>query len=120
MRKPEPIEIEPDAWCAWCGDPLPEPEERHHHLRYCSAVCRRRMAYDLIRERRMAARKPQPCRWCGTLFMPRTEKVHTCSRKCKEAMQNWRRYWRKGWRPGRDPWVVTHGGEDPDAVAARR
>ena len=80
-RRPDPVEIEPDAWCAWCGDPLPEPEERDPRQIYCSRQCNSAMAYDL--------RKPPPaeprrvtCAWCGTEFDTHRPGARFCSKTC--------------------------------------
>ena len=83
MRKPEPVEIEPDAWCAWCGDPLPEPEERHHRRRFCCVQCREADKYDRYqRQPRKARLVPKPCAWCGTEFKPTRPYQKYCQLQC--------------------------------------
>ena len=113
----QPIFIEPDAWCAWCGESLPEPEERHHGRVYCSKRCKWAFAADRKREATIAARPMRNCVWCGTAFRAFPSHKLTCSRACNIALFNWRRMQRNGWRPARHPWAVTHGGADPDDLA---
>ena len=116
----DPIQIEPDAWCAWCGNALPEPEERHHALRFCCLQCKIEYHRDLLSERRYNERETRICPWCGTEFKAWPRHKHTCNPKCGEALHNWRKAHRAGYRMKRKPWVVTHGGADPDEVAALR
>jgi predicted nucleic acid-binding Zn ribbon protein len=90
-RGPEPVEIEPDAWFAWCGDPLPEPEERHHGRRYCSEPCKWAMEYDRLRETRQAARPMRACLWCRSSFRAWPSYKFTCTPKCSERYHNRRK-----------------------------
>lgn len=119
-RNPDPVEIEPDAWCGWCGDPLPEPEERHHGRRYCSPRCKQSMHNDRTREAKKAARPMRACLWCGAAFPAWPLQKFTCTPKCSEMLHNWRKAWRAGRLRKRSPWAVTDGGADPDDLAARK
>lgn len=81
MPKPKPLEIEPDAWCAFCGDPLPEPEERHPLQRYCGRWCSRARWYldhgpDPVPERRVE------CAFCGAEFWTHRTTARFCSKVC--------------------------------------
>jgi|AntRauTorckE5430_2_1112549.scaffolds.fasta_scaffold45061_1 predicted nucleic acid-binding Zn ribbon protein len=78
IKQPDPIEIEPDAWCGWCGDPLPEPEERVHNKRYCSVRCKQWHASDKKRSPRIWL----SCPICGTRFYRENRKRQCCSHKC--------------------------------------
>ena len=82
------VEVEPDAWCDWCGDPLPEPEERTYHQRFCCEACQKAYHNDLARERRWAERERRSCKQCGAVFvaLPRTRLF--CSRACNVAFHN--------------------------------
>jgi len=78
LRRLDPIEIEPDAWCGWCGDPLPEPAERVHNKTYCSVECRDAAKAD----RRKCERVHILCPECGTRFL-RTSRVRVfCCHRC--------------------------------------
>ena len=91
----DPIEIEPDAWCDWCGDPLPEPEERHPRRKYCSRQCKDESRNAAAREAWAAALVEKDCPHCGTRFkQTRTCKVY-CTPKCAANA----RYRRRTGRP---------------------
>lgn len=83
MSCTDPIEIEPDAWCEWCGDPLPETEDRHHSRRYCSVKCRSAAAYDPIRQARAAMRPERACGHCGTTFKAKGPAHRYCGISCQ-------------------------------------
>ena len=88
MRNLDPIAIEPDAWCAWCGDPLPEPEERHHGRRYCCKRCKWAYENDVRSQARKAARPIRACLWCGTEFIAWPSHKFCCTPKCSERYHN--------------------------------
>lgn len=90
-RELDPVEVEPDAWCAWCGDPLPEPEERHHGRRYCCQRCRWAMDNDKVRQAKLAARPMRACLSCGTEFRAWPSHKRCCTPKCSERYQNARK-----------------------------
>ena len=81
----DPIIIEPDAWCAWCGDPLPEIEERKPWMKYCSAKCCTDYGNDL---RKRPKPKPRPCGWCGTVYTPKLDRGTYCTKACGWAAGN--------------------------------
>lgn len=88
----EPIYIEPDAWCEWCGDPLPEPEERYPHQKFCCYQCQWANSYDrLIRQPRKARIVPKACAFCGQSFMPVRVSQTYCRDKCRAEAYNARR-----------------------------
>ena len=78
MRRLDPIEIEPDAWCGWCGDPLPEPEERIHNKAFCSVACRKEHTADL---RKNPVRRLN-CPHCGTAFKTTDPRKRFCTHRC--------------------------------------
>lgn len=80
--QPEPIHIEPDAWCKWCGDPLPEFEERHWKREFCKRGCKDAYRNDQGRERRAAARAGKTCAHCGGTFDGNRPDHVYCSQKC--------------------------------------
>lgn len=82
-----PLTIEPDAWCAWCGDPLPEREERLPWMKYCSAKCGNQYRYDL-NDRPKHKHPPRPCAYCGTVFTPKFDRGTYCSRPCQWTARN--------------------------------
>lgn len=82
-RRAEPIEIEPDAWCDWCGNPLPEPEERHWRTKYCSRQCKDARDYDAVKNRKgIGQRVWRNCEWCGSRFVSSQPHAKCCSLKC--------------------------------------
>lgn len=91
----EPIQIEPDAWCDWCGDPLPEIEERHPLRRFCSRECKDEHRNDLAKERRAAARAGLTCAHCGGTFTGNSTQQVFCGESCQQKA----RYRRKTGRP---------------------
>lgn len=83
MRDVSPLEVEPDAWCPWCGDPLPEPEERHARKRFCNRQCQDAFFNDLTAERRRAARAGRSCAHCGgTIADSRPASAIYCGSEC--------------------------------------
>lgn len=94
-RRLDPIEIAPDAWCAFCGTPLPEEAERHPKRIYCSRWCAReakRPDLPPVPKRRLA------CAECGAEFETHRPAARFCSSGC------WRKdYYRrtKATRPSR-------------------
>ena len=88
MRDPEPIQIEPDAWCAWCGDPLPEKEERHWRRRFCCQSCKAAHKYDRAKEARRAALPVKSCEWCGTTFKAKRAFQIYCKTQCRWDAKN--------------------------------
>lgn len=90
MRRLDPIQIEPDRWCLWCGESLPEPAERDHRQRYCCPECRTAAKLDRRNEARRAARvrEPRTCRQCGATFIPKRRDALVCSLGCNWAWQN--------------------------------
>lgn len=82
MRETKPLEIEPDAWCAWCGDPLPEPEERHTRRIFCSRRCKDDAKNDQRREEWAALLETRPCQHCGTAFKQNRLNQIFCGQGC--------------------------------------
>ena len=80
-KVPDAVEIEPDAWCAWCGADLPEPVDRTYHQRFCSKACNDDFHNDVQRERRS-------CRQCGAEFVAMPRNKVFCSRTCQDAWHN--------------------------------
>lgn len=80
--QPEPIHIEPDAWCEWCGDPLPEIEERHPRRRFCSRRCKDDNHNAMKREEWAATLADLDCPHCGTRFRQRRACQVYCNPKC--------------------------------------
>lgn len=91
----DPIEIEPDAWCEWCGDPLPEPEERHARRRFCGRKCKDDYRNDLRAEAARALLIPKPCKWCSTVFKPTRAFQVYCRKQCNWDANNARAKIRK-------------------------
>lgn len=94
MQKPEPLEIEPDAWCAFCGDPLPEKEERDPRQIYCGKWCS-----DQAHKARTYTEAPKrrgECAECGAEFWTYWSYHRFCSQRC-----NQRDYRRRVPRPSR-------------------
>lgn len=87
MLRAEAVEVEPDAWCDWCGDALPEPEERTSRQRFCDRKCMQAYHNDVRRERRQA-RPSRECRQCGAPFVATRSDRMVCSPKCGEKWQN--------------------------------
>lgn len=80
--QPEPIYIEPDAWCEWCGDPLPEIEERHPAQRFCSRRCKDDNSNARKREEWAALLADLDCPHCGTRFKQNRADQIYCTAKC--------------------------------------
>lgn len=82
------VEVAADAWCAWCGEALPEPEDRTWHQRFCCKACQIAHYRDVQKERRRAAAERRSCKQCGAEFvaLPRTRLF--CSRACNVAFHN--------------------------------
>jgi hypothetical protein len=92
---PKPIQIEPDAWCAWCGETLPEEAERHPRRRYCSRQCKDEAANARAREEWAATLKTLDCPHCGTTF----KQGRACQVYCSIRCQDNARYRRRTRRP---------------------
>ena len=84
MHDPEPIQIEPDAWCEWCGDPLPEPEERRRDKRFCCRDCKAAARNDDLRQARLALRPERACGHCKTTFKAKGPANRFCSVSCQQ------------------------------------
>jgi predicted nucleic acid-binding Zn ribbon protein len=82
VRKVEPVEIEPDAWCEWCGDSLPEPEERPARQKYCSRHCKEEARKDRARQEWAATLADLDCPHCGTRFRQNRACQVYCTPKC--------------------------------------
>jgi hypothetical protein len=80
--RPDPIEIEPDAWCEWCGDSLPEKEERHPRQRFCSLRCRADAGNAAKREEWAATLADLDCPHCGTRFKQGRACQVYCTPRC--------------------------------------
>lgn len=83
MPKADPVQIEPDAWCEWCGDPLPEKEERRPDKRFCSRKCGGAFRADLLRQARLDLRPERACDHCGTTFKAKGPANRFCSMSCQ-------------------------------------
>lgn len=79
----DPIIIEPDAWCEWCGNPLPEREERKWNQRFCCAACGEANRLDLMRVARLDLREDRNCRHCETAFKAKGPAHWFCSISCQ-------------------------------------
>ncbi len=79
----DPIVIEPDAWCEWCGNPLPEREDRMWNQRFCSPACGTANRLDLMRVARLELREDRTCRHCGTAFKAKGPANWFCSVSCQ-------------------------------------
>jgi predicted nucleic acid-binding Zn ribbon protein len=82
------VEVAADAWCAWCGEALPEPEERTWHQRFCCKACKDAHHNDLQKERRWAERERRSCRQCGAEFVAMPRNRLFCSARCSNAWHN--------------------------------
>jgi predicted nucleic acid-binding Zn ribbon protein len=91
VRKVEPVEIAPDAWCDWCGDPLPEKEERRADMRFCGRACKAAMRNDMLREARETLRPERACDHCGTTFKARGPAHRFCCESCAQKAKYRRR-----------------------------
>lgn len=79
VRRPDGIEIEPDAWCAFCGTPLPEAAERDPRQKYRGRWCAReanRPEVPPVPKRRVA------CAECGEAFETHHPEARFCSPRC--------------------------------------
>lgn len=82
MRETKPLEIEPDKWCVWCGDSLPEKEERPHNKIYCSRRCKDDAANDKARQEWAALLETKPCLHCHTPFKQTRRNQIFCGPNC--------------------------------------
>ena len=86
MRKPpEHIEIEPDAWCAWCGETLAEEADRDPRQFYCNAKCRKAMWHDMHKGDPLP-KSPGTCQECGAEFLTHMPTRLFCSRRCRRLV----------------------------------
>lgn len=79
----DPLIIEPDAWCEWCGEALPEREERRWNQRFCCRKCGEENKAQLMKEARLALREDRTCRHCGTGFKAKGPANWYCSVSCQ-------------------------------------
>jgi len=89
-----PLEIEPDAWCAFCGTPLPEKEDRDPRQKYCSKWCCNQ-AHKLRTYNPPPMRRGE-CAECGAEFWTYWSYHRFCSQRCYQ-----RDYRRRFPRPSR-------------------
>ncbi len=87
----KPLEIAPDAWCAFCGDPLPEKENRDPRQMYCSKWC-----CDQAHKARTYTEAPMrrgACAECGAGFWTYWSYHRFCSARCYQ--RGYRRRWQR-------------------------
>jgi hypothetical protein len=92
---PRPLEIDPDAWCAFCGDPLPEVEERDPRQKYCCKWCCDQ-AYE-ARTYTEAPLRQGACAECGAEFWTYWAAHRFCSQKCYQ--RDYRRHFPQPYCP---------------------
>lgn len=82
QRRVDPVIIEPDAWCEWCG--VPEPEERHPRRRFCSRKCKAEAWYDEKQRQPLTERRAGlKCKVCDAPLKAAKPFKAYCSRKCE-------------------------------------
>jgi predicted nucleic acid-binding Zn ribbon protein len=89
--RPGPVTIEPDAWCEWCGEALPEKEERHPRMRFCGRACQQAARVDDLKQARLALRPERACGHCGTVFRAKGPAHRFCSDSCGQRAKYRRR-----------------------------
>ena len=112
---PDKIEVV-DAWCRWCGDPLPEKEDRHARRVYCSRRCKDDDRNAQRREAWLAALETRPCLHCRETFRQNRANQVYCSMRCGQNAA----YRRRTGRPiAKTTKTCRHCGEtfDPNTLA---